>query len=198
MRKLVLGLSFPGYPLLLIYLSYQNFWLYIEMAPRSIALWSCVCFALPHILLLALGPAEASARVPLPPWDLTDGPNGEMGLASRGLFAVELFSLDYWMVVWKVHYHVKPAQERLQLSAALLPAAAVQLRQPATVVAGKAAAQQVLVDQIQPLVESASFQTHQVQGGRPAKAVALWAGRKQNPTSRNPNPQLFHTDCGSG
>ena len=169
-----------------------------QMAPRAAALFSCVCFAMPHLLLLAVGPAAASTRVPLPPWDLTDGPNGEMGLASRGLFAVELFSLDYWFVVWKVHYHIMPAVEQLELSAKLLPAAAVQLRLPATAVAGKDAAQKILTDHIQPLVESASFPTHQVQGGRAAKATALWAGRKQNPTSSRPNPQPFHTDCGSG
>ena len=33
------------------------------------------------------------SRVPGTSWQLDDGPNGEMGLTSRGLFAVELFDL---------------------------------------------------------------------------------------------------------
>jgi hypothetical protein len=46
--------------------------------------------------------AAAGARATPPPWGLADKADGGMGLASRGLFAEELFDLDHWMVAFKV------------------------------------------------------------------------------------------------
>ena len=83
-------------------------------------------------LLHLLTALYSSVREVPEPWDFSDGAGGEMGLNSRGLFAVELMSLDYHLVTWKVHYHAMPAISALRDAGKLLSAAAVQLRLPAS------------------------------------------------------------------
>ena len=132
-------------------------------------------------------------------WDWSDGAAGTMGLANKGLFAVERFDMAHHLVVYKVHYNVLPAIDHLRHAAVKLRAAALKLRTPATASVGKAEAAAAVKDHLAPLVASKTFDAR-VQGGRPAVATARWAGRKVNPTKKRPDiiPPPHNTMCGKG
>lgn len=151
------------------------------------------------LLLFTLSAEGQIGRQAPSPWGWSDGADGSMGLANRGLYAVERFDMAHYLMVFKVHYNVLPAIDHLRQAALLLPAAAQKLRTPATASSGKADAEAVVGQHLQPLVSSRSFDTR-MQGGRPAVTAARWAGRKVNPSKKRPmiTPLPHNTMCGKG
>jgi hypothetical protein len=136
--------------------------------------------------------AAAGARATPPPWGLADKADGGMGLASRGLFAEELFDLDHWMVAFKVMGVTHKPLRDVQAAAAqmILATAAIdgddidEAKRLSTAAA----------DQLAPLIVPATFKTT-VQNGAPLLKLARFVGRKKNPTATQPNPPQPTTGC---
>jgi hypothetical protein len=152
-------------------------------------------------LLVLLVLRCSTARTPAEEWQWGDDVDGHMGLATRGIFATELFNLDYFFVVFKVMGALVVPLRTVRGAVGLLDSATSSLRDgdDATVhgllsTANGLADVQTAIERLGALLPSAAFRTD-IPGGLPALTLARYLGRRTNVSKNNPTPKQPHTGC---